>query len=279
MRIEIFDVELGQCAVIHCPNGQKIMIDAGHNSSRPWYPSEHFRGAAIERFVVSNYDEDHMSDFADLMNTSSIRTIFRNGSITSSQLLSMKTLPLGQGIKRIYDWLRDIETPGGGVCLPTADLAGVELTHYANPYGTFTDTNNLSLVTFVKYGNFKILFPGDLEIAGWRELLKNPSFRLSLNQLTVLVASHHGRENGCCAEVFDCCAPMTVIISDGDKQHDTQETTNWYASKASGCNTIGRIQRKVLTTRSDGNLTIEVDTTGAWRIATEAEKNSLLVRY
>ena len=42
MKIEIFDVEHGQCAMIHCPNGKKLMIDAGHNGSTPWFPSLHF---------------------------------------------------------------------------------------------------------------------------------------------------------------------------------------------------------------------------------------------
>ena len=148
MNIEIFDVELGQCAMIHCPNGQKIMIDAGHNASRHWHPSSHFYGQSIERLVISNYDEDHVSDIVDLQKHCNVRTIYRNTSISSSHLVSMKSLlGMGAGIRHIYDWLKSIESPNGGTWLNPVDMAGVNITHYQNPYGTFTDTNNLSLTS------------------------------------------------------------------------------------------------------------------------------------
>jgi beta-lactamase superfamily II metal-dependent hydrolase len=277
MNIEIFDVELGQCAVVYCPNGQKIMIDAGHNASRPWRPSVHFYGQTIEHLVISNYDEDHTSDFHNLINYCNLNIIYKNPSISSSILYAMKSAQgMGNGIKAAYNWLRSIEQQSGSIIQP-ANLAGVEFSHYWNPYGIFTDTNNLSLITFVKYGNFTIIFPGDLEIAGWKELLKNPSFRNDLSKVTVFVASHHGRENGCCSEVFQFCQPQAIIISDAGKQHATQETCNWYASKASGCNTIGNVQRKVFTTRSDGHITINTDLYN-WRIATEFERNNQFLR-
>ncbi len=271
MLIEIFDVELGQCAAIHCPNGQKVLIDAGHNASRPWYPSIHFQGQSIERLIISNFDEDHASDFVDLKKLSFIRTIYRNASVNSDALVAMKTLlGMGDGIRSFYHWMKDVEN--NGTYIQPADLGGVLVHHYCNPYGAFTDTNNLSLVSFVSFGSFKIVFPGDLEIAGWKELLKIPAFRNELASVNVLVASHHGRENGCCEEVFNFCSPQAVIISDSYKQHGTQETTNWYANKASGCKTIGQVERKVLTTRNDGHITLEVSPNGNWLIATEAER-------
>lgn len=273
MNIEIFDVELGQCVMIHCPNGQKIMIDAGHNSSRPWHPSTHFFGQNIERLVISNFDEDHVSDFVDLNKFCTVRTISRNETINSNALHALKggLSGMGNGIKAVYEWMQGLEWGRNGSIAPN-DLAGVEIIHYRNPYGAFTDTNNLSLVTFVKYGAFSILFPGDLEIAGWKEMLKDINFRTELSKITVLIASHHGRENGCCGEVFNFCSPQAVIISDSYKQHGTQETSNWYASKVSGCKTIGQTERKILTTRNDGHITLEAALDGTWYIATEAER-------
>ncbi len=278
MRVEIFNVELGQCVMIHCPNGQKIMIDAGHNTSQSWYPSVHFSGQHIERLIVSNFDEDHMSDFVDVLKYCKIRTIYRNATVDSNRLLAMKTLlGMGPGIKHVYDWLKMVEGPSRTTILP-ADLNGVDLLHFANPYGVFTDTNNLSFVTFARYGGFSILFPGDLEVAGWKELLKQQGFQDALRKVNILVASHHGRENGCCEEAFNFCKPQAVIISDGGKQHATQETCNWYANRTTGCKTISNTDRKVLTTRSDGHITLAVDQNGTWRIATSGETKALQVR-
>ena len=73
----------------------------------------------------------------------------------------------------------------------------------------------------------------------------------------VLEASHHGRRNGICEEMFDQhgCHPELVIISDDYKQYDTQETTRYYASKAKGISGFRNdVRRWVLTTRSDGYM-------------------------
>jgi beta-lactamase superfamily II metal-dependent hydrolase len=55
-----------------------------------------------------------------------------------------------------------------------------------------------------------ILFPGDLEAAGWKALLQAlPEFRTAVKDTKVLVASHHGRESNICADLFDdyACRP------------------------------------------------------------------------
>src|SRR6266508_1427710 len=40
----------------------------------------------------------------------------------------------------------------------------------------FDDENNLSLVVFVTCGEHKFIFPGDMERAGWLQLLRNEAF-------------------------------------------------------------------------------------------------------
>jgi hypothetical protein len=63
--------------------------------------------------------------------------------------------------------------------------------------GAFYDTNNLSLALFVSFGGFTVLFGGDLEEKGWKNLFPNPAFVAGLAEVNVYVASHHGRDNGC----------------------------------------------------------------------------------
>lgn len=153
---------------------------------------------------------------------------------------------------------------------------------YWNSYGQLNDTNNLSVATFISYNNFTILFPGDLERAGWEELLKNSYFRKELMNVTVLVAPHHGRiqendkNNDCYNYLFSICKPQAVVISDGAIQYGTQEaSTNWYKNKALGCKTVKGTSRWCFTTRKDGRLTVEVDNpytfNGYWKIQTELE--------
>ncbi|ABE36575.1 hypothetical protein Bxe_C0677 [Paraburkholderia xenovorans LB400] len=134
-------------------------------------------------------------------------------------------------------------------------MGGITMSAFWNTYPQFIDTNNLSLAVFIKYRWFKILFAGDLEKAGWRALLQQASFRAELAGTEVLVASHHGRENGFCEDIFAYFTPSCVVISDKAIVHATQETVPDYRAvvrkQGAYVNTTGK-RRHVLTTRRDG---------------------------
>jgi hypothetical protein len=141
--------------------------------------------------------------------------------------------------------------------------------YFYNTYLRFQDMNNLSLVAFVKYHDFCIVFPGDIERAGWLVMLERADFRQLLAQVNIFVASHHGRENGYCKEVFTFCKPDIVLISDKNIQHDSQE--HCYDSHATGIdfrrNGLFTGRRRVLTTRCDGHIAIEKTRGNAYTIS------------
>jgi len=109
-------------------------------------------------------------------------------------------------------------------------------------------------LSFIHCKGFHAVIPGDLETTGWKKLLELEAFRMELRRTTVFIASHHGRENGYCREVFDFCTPDVVVFSDSRIAHATQEETNKYASHVRGI-TFNSQERFVLTTRNDGSLT------------------------
>ncbi len=117
----------------------------------------------------------------------------------------------------------------------------------------FRDTNNISLVTFLETPMSNFLIPGDIEKPAWQELLQNPNFCNRLRNVSVFIASHHGRTSGYCREVFDYCSPRVVIFADGPRQYATQEESNTYGAHTSGVSFEGRT-RRVLTTRNDGAI-------------------------
>lgn len=245
------------------------MVDVGHNATRPWHPAVAFYNQTIDLLIITNLDKDHVSGYSGMGNIP-IRSILINNTINSTALLSLKTDGFCDSMKEIYHWLAAKEREAA---LPvySSDWGGVNIRTFENPYPLFNDTNNLSTATFVSYAGFTILFPGDLEKEGWLTLLQNSIFLSYLAQTTVLVAPHHGRENGCCDEVFRYCKPQIVIISDKPKEHETQETTGWYNSKASGIPLLVSPYgtRSVLTTRKDGHMAIDVSSDGRWIINAE----------
>ena len=134
---------------------------------------------------------------------------------------------------------------------------GVKISTFHNSYPTFTDTNNLSLLTFLDIGTVSFVLPGDLERAGWLALLADSQVCLLLARVNVFVASHHGREGGYCRKVFDYCRPSLVVMSDGPVEYDTQRMASTYAQHATGewfNGGSGTEWRKVVTTRNDGPI-------------------------
>ena len=255
MRFEILNVEHGFCAYAIGSDGGVLLFDCGHGTvNRPstYLPA---RGITnIRRFFVTNYDEDHISDLLAVRRSLNIEVLTRNASMTSSQIRSLKTPPISPAMNEL---LGMVDSFTGPVTPEQLEPAGLQVWFFCNDYPTFTDTNNLSLLTFLDVGGLSFVLGGDLERAGWLALLQEPQVRGLLNRADVFVASHHGRESGYFPEVFDYCKPRLIVMSDGPIRHDTQRMAGAYARHAHGelfTTPSGQETRKVVTTRKDGNI-------------------------
>lgn len=257
MEIEIFDVEHGACALVTADNDRRILVDCGHNTSTGWRPSKSLPARGIrnvDRLVVSNYDRDHVSDLPDLLANVGVPVLSRNPSVSPSVLRLMKAENgMDPGIGTLAYMAGNYYTQD----LPVPqDFGALQIDHFWNTYPVFTDENNLSLVTILHYHNLGVIMPGDIEKAGWRQLLQRAEFRSALAGVNIFVASHHGRENGYYPEVFDWCSPEVVIFSDGSVVHETQKTAALYRQHARGITFFDRQTRFVLTTRKNGSIRI-----------------------
>lgn len=264
--LQVFDVEHGACAMLTIPYGQdvrRMMIDCGHNSTTGWTPARYLRNlraSKLERLVITNYDEDHVSGYKELIDSGIfIEWLWRNESVSANTIRHLKSEDgMGRGIDALVNSLSTFNPPMPGVTAP--EFPGVGMQVFWNDYPAFDDENNLSLVLLLTFRGITFMFSGDMECAGFEHLLKtSPMFAVALKNVDVLFASHHGRQNGICPAMFDQwqCKPQFVIISDDYKQYDTQQTTSFYASKCgAGLNDFrGPGNRKVLTTRKDGDIT------------------------
>lgn len=272
MILEIFDVEHGACALVTTSNGKRVMIDCGHNAMTGWRPGNALVAAGVrhvDRLVITNYDEDHVSGYPNLADRVSIGSLFRNTTVQASTIRYLKSEDgMGPGIDRLVWSIENTFT--GGAPAPHEGFGDGSFSFYFNNYGylpgCFDDENNLSMVVFIKCGQHKIIFPGDMERAGWLSLLRNPQFVAELAGVNVFVASHHGRENGYCEEVMKRCPRIeVVIISDQAKGYQSQETVDRYRRHARGFDYEGNF-RQVLTTRRDGYMWFSFPTLGLARV-------------
>ncbi len=284
MCISIRDVEHGACAFVwHTESSKLAMIDSGHNTTDKWYPSEHIKYTlkrdTLDYLFITNADQDHLDDLNGLWEREvQVRALIRAKGISSEDLrkLKMETARdtgLGADIERFLSIHHSYNAP---TTEPFADhMGGIKYRAFWNNYPDQKTTNNLSMAVFFEYAGFKILFPGDLEKSGWSRLLQLEDFRQELDTTTVLVASHHGRENGFCAEVFAqpelnrFWQPSCVVFSDKSSEHGTQEgMSKKYGNhcKDEGVITKGCHQRWVLTTRDDGWIRFCVEQDGTYSV-------------
>ncbi|MDO8421612.1 MAG: hypothetical protein Q7S99_05575 [Parvibaculum sp.] len=256
MDLKIFNVEHGACALLEADNRARMMIDCGHNASFGWRPGSYLVSQNIfrlEMLAITNYDEDHVSGIENLFDSVDVTWLKRNVSVNGKTLKSLKSEDgMGAGIDRLVRAI-DYEFTGsvGGAPYPT--FSGLVESSFSNSYPTFDDENNLSLVLHLNCHGVGVLFTGDLERAGWLALLEREDFRRVLRNTNIFVASHHGRANGCCEEVFEYCDPTFIVISDKGYMHETQQTLPFYRRFARGGYFRGE-NRFVLTTRNDGGI-------------------------
>lgn len=285
MILKIWDVEHGACAMLthrseYGAEGRLAMIDSGDNSSTGWKPStyikHHLNRSVLDYLFVTNADLDHISDLNNLWKAGiAVSTFFCNRSVSPEAMRIIKEASgeLTEDILRYLElhanYIYPVYTPFD------QNMGGITIKTFWNSPPRFYDTNNLSLVVFFKFGSFKILFPGDQEEDGWLALLEQPAFCTELADTTVLVASHHGRNNGYCEALFNYCHPRVVVMSDKAIIHDTQGMTQTYHQRVidycpSGVTvaTTGK-QRHVLTTRRDGWIQFNVNDHGDFAIYTE----------
>lgn len=258
--LEIFDVEHGQCSLLSSDAGAHMLIDCGHNGTSGWRPSGMLRARGIDRLdelVITNCDEDHASDLPNVRATVPIDILTRNPTIIGNDLYLLKAQGgMGAGIAALADMTSHFAHP----VTSWPDYDGMTYSLFWNRYpDDFEDENNLSLVCVMRWPGapgrpgFAILYGGDMERAGWLRLLQRPDFVAEMHDIHVFVASHHGRLNGYCRELFEWTGlnPDIFVISDCGIQHATQETIGLYRAHARGIDYDG-VVRKVITTRRDG---------------------------
>jgi beta-lactamase superfamily II metal-dependent hydrolase len=250
----LFDVGHGFCAYATTPGGSNILFDCGYDHELQFYPHRYFKDrniSMIYNLVLSHFDQDHVDNLAEIRKVVSFSCIMRNNSIPASLIRREKIGSSGitAGMASALEMHEGWTAPA-----PIANYGGVKVTYFFNSHPTFEDMNNLSVVTFLHYDGCGIVIPGDLECAGWEELLKQASFRECLSETTIFIASHHGRNAGYNEQVFDYCKPHIILLSDKNLIYGSQEHD--YAKHSSGIKWDSGQTRKVLTTRSDGHMRI-----------------------
>ncbi len=274
MKFITYDVEHGSCHVLRIPNESEdvMMFDAG--SKEDFSPAVHLKtswGISKLRWLhLSHLDSDHLTDIskiAEMWESPAITTL-DYPSVSESTILLHHNNELPAPIEVFYEFRKRFGGHVPSLGHEGYDWGGVRFATFQNSEAHFKDLNNLSSVVFIDYRGTTILLPGDLEYQGWLKHMENPDFVYWLERVDILVASHHGRESGFCSELFDPnmgkCSPILTIIS--DKGVSDTSVSDKYRAVTQGINFTKNdgsvVTRRVLTTRNDGAISVDVDNEG-----------------
>jgi competence protein ComEC len=164
----------------------------------------------VDYLVLSHPHPDHMNGLPYIASNFSPKEFWYNGQ-------SVETPTFNQLMDIVKT--RQIRT-----VLPTGlrearEVSGVkvELLHpFTDKYqGVSPDShmlNNNSLVIKMSYGDRSLLFPGDLETEGERDIVSNVGNSLNSD---ILLASHHGSKYSCTLPFLSMVTPEICVISAG----------------------------------------------------------------
>lgn len=274
IRILTFNVEHGNCHAIWTPSGKLIVVDIGTSdnfSPLEWLKSQGI--TTVDLLVLTHPHDDHIRGFRDL-NGINVKVLWRPRNIPPAL-----TTELDRGLKSTWDaydshFIQPVEGANRFFDRSSTFFDGLSFEFFGGKSDS-ANLNNYSVVGVLDYCGFKVIFPGDLENAGWTPLLNDPGFRAAIHGATILVASHHGREAGWCSDLFRYISPKLVIVSDGSCT-DTSVVSQ-YCQKASGANVLARkttdVQtRHVVSTRDNGHIDINTSQpNGGWNFTVSVD--------
>jgi competence protein ComEC len=277
LEITVWDVGHGHATYIKTPNNRHIVVDLGDDGEDNFSPLRTLHGRGIQRLdvvVITHPHRDHLDDIFNF-------NLLAPPALYVPRHLSDADIRSGNRASDLFTVLRYLEIrqlytaplpPANDLTVP-ANFGGATFQVFAPNGCDVCNLNNHSLVVVVSYAGLKMVLPGDNESASWNELLANPNFVAAIKGADVLLAPHHGRDAGYCADLFKAMGkPKLVVISDG-RFGDTSATdrycaqaTGWTVFNGAG---VGK-ECKCVTTRSDGHITIKL----GWN--NEAERANFL---
>jgi len=264
MNIVVWDVNHGNSIWVQTPNNKDVLIDCGSNDTTDFSPALYLKnkGRSLDYLIVSHPHTDHIQDIENIMNYNKPPMLDRP-KLDLERILEAN--PEGdEGIIRNYFDFQEqygFETSDENNPEYKSWGAGVSF-HNFNPNEDDSNLNNLGIVTFINFGDFTLLCPGDIEENGWKRLLTQSNFVKWLGKTDFLIASHHGRNAGFYSKIFEYFTPKLTIVSDGRFRETSATdayyniTEGWDVNKR---DTKDKIKRYVLTTRNDGPIVINVD--------------------
>lgn len=199
LEVHFLDVGHGDCTIIIC-DGEAMIIDGGVSScSQQVFNYLRNLGITDIKYAVASHpDADHIGGLPAAFHAANVQTFL--SPVDQHEENRFEVL-----FKTAAEKAVPLVVPKAGEIF---SLGNAKIT-VISPVIQFADTNDLSLVLRLDYGETSFIFTGDASTAVERDLIA----RKSDLDADVLKVSHHGSNSGTSSEFVAAVSPQYAVIS------------------------------------------------------------------
>jgi len=265
-----WDVQHGHATYIKTPNNRHIVVDLGtgdySGNNLGFSPLLHLKNnygiKQLDYVIITHPHLDHIDDILnfDLL---SPRVLNRPKQLTNEEVMEGVQEKDREKFEKYCEINNRYNTPINEDSYDNTrnpdNWGGMKIITFTPTSCNHSNFNNHSIITVIEYADIKIVIPGDNEKCSFDELMNLPSFTSAIKNADILLAPHHGRESGFYIDFVNLVNPRLTVVSDGrfsDTSANgryTAKSRGWTVHKRTG----GTIERKCLTTNSDGEVLIK----------------------
>lgn len=242
LRIRVVDVGAGLCTLTRVPGGAVMVYDAGHwlgGRCAAAVQAALPLGDTIDLLVLSHSDSDHLGDAPTLLGQYTVRRIvwtgFRRPGVNTweqtNRAIAEEVMLEGASVRSLASHPLTVpDTIALGPATVTL-LAGWGRWTLSTGLSESERRNVVSIVVRLDYGEASVLYGGDTvgrrigdastackDAEAW--MVANHDAARATLRADVLIAPHHGADNGSARCFIDAVRPEWVVFSSGhDFEH------------------------------------------------------------
>ncbi len=213
LRVIFFDVGQGDSALIITPQEQNILIDGGPTNQLIYQLDKYlpFYNRRIDLMILTHPEKDHLEGLIEVIKRYPVKHILLTGVQRQKplsdyqiwlKLIDQKKIPFYFPYQTKFI---DLGKTTIDVLYPWENLAGL----------VTENLNDASIVNKLNFGQFSVLFTGDISREVKARLLNQS---IDLRSLILKVA-HHGSKYSSYLPFFKAVSPHWAVISSGADNH------------------------------------------------------------
>lgn len=245
LMVCMFDVGQGDGIYIRTPNRTHILVDGGSSTKNKVGKYvlknglKYYGVEALDYVFVSHSDSDHYSGIKELLEEDWIDikcVVFPAVTNPDESYQELVSLSRNRGCQIYYMKKDDV-----------LEVSGVRFYCLSPLEQAYEDKNAGSIVLHMSYGEFDMLFTGDLTAEEELKIINDIE-----DKLEILKVAHHGSATSTSASFLESLRPVVACVSVGEKNrygHPAKEVME----------RLKLFAEKIYLTKDNGAITIETD--------------------